>query len=161
MRRRRIARLAIALPFLASRPLLAQSADPVILTVEGRLPGGPRDFTLAELEALGTRTLRTATPWTKGLQEFSGVPLLRLLQAVAGAAAPMRAEALNRYATALDAEDATRRDALLATRRDGHPMRVRDRGPLWLVFPWSERPELDRPEVHERSIWQLRRLTLG
>jgi hypothetical protein len=160
MRRRR---LAIALPFLAARPLLAQSADPVILTVEGGLPSGARDFTLAELEALGMRSLRTATPWTKGPQDFSGVPLLRLLQAVAGAGAmaPMRAEALNRYATALDAEDATRRGALLATRRDGQPMRVRDRGPIWLVFPWSERPELDRPEVHERSIWQLRRLTLG
>jgi hypothetical protein len=161
MRRRRIARLAVVLPFLATRPLLAQSADPVILTVEGRVPGPPRDFTLAELESLGTEALRTTTPWTRGMQAFSGVPLLRLLQATGGGAVPMRAEALNRYAVALDAEDATLRAGLLATRWDGQPMRVRDRGPIWLVFPWSERPELDRPEVHERSIWQLRRLTLG
>lgn len=96
------------------------------------------------------------------MQSFSGVTLARLLRA-AGADAParLRAEALNRYGTELLPEDAAANGALLATRLDGTPMRVRDRGPLWLVFPWSQRPDLASPQVYERSIWQLRRIEIG
>ncbi|MCG7363331.1 molybdopterin-dependent oxidoreductase [Roseomonas sp. ACRSG] len=158
MRRRRLVLSAAAL--LAARPAAAESA-PFILTVDGRLPGGPRDFTLAALEALGMRSLRTITPWTREVQHFSGVPLLWLLDALGVTATSLRAEALNRYSTPRAREDATERHALLATRLDGQPLRVRERGPVWLVFPWSQRPDLDRPEVHERAVWQLRRLSLG
>jgi hypothetical protein len=139
----------------------AAAAAPAILTVDGDLPGGARDFTLAEFEALGIVPLRTTTPWSRGPQQFSGVPLATVLQAVGRAdATALRAEALNRYSVGLSAADAFAHGALLATRLAGEPMRVRDRGPIWLVYPWSEHPELDRPELHERSIWQLRRLTL-
>lgn len=158
MRRRLVLSAAVS---LTVRSAAAQPAGTVILTVDGRLPGGSRDFTLAALEGLGMQDLQTVTPWTRKVQHFSGVPLLRLLDALGSDATSLGAEALNRYSIPMTRKDAAERHALLATRLDGLPMRVRERGPLWLVFPWSQRPDLDRPEVHERAIWQLRRLSLG
>ena len=160
MRRRSLAALAGLLSVASLHPARAQAA-PVVLTVSGGAAPAPRDFTLAEFEALGLREMSTATPWTQGLQNFSGVPLELLLRAMGGeGVARIRAEALNRYAVEVPASDGARLGAFLATRVDGQPMRVRDRGPVWLIYPWTARPELDRPELHERAIWQLRRIEL-
>lgn len=162
MRRRPLLCMLTTLSFPgAARPTAAAASD-TILTLQGQVRHGRQDFSLAALEALGLEHLATVTPWTHEVQSFSGVTLARLLRA-AGADAParLRAEALNRYGTELLPEDAAANGALLATRLDGTPMRVRDRGPLWLVFPWSQRPDLASPQVYERSIWQLRRIEIG
>jgi hypothetical protein len=165
MQRRHLLCLAVAAPVLVGGPAFGQSsaatAGPVVLSLEGQVTGGPRDFTLAALEAIGMETVITTTPWTRGPQEFSGVPLGRLLTTTGNQDTQLlQAEALNRYTVALPAGDAWDNGALLATRLGGEVMRVRDRGPIWLVFPWSSRPELDRSEMHERAIWQLRRIRL-
>ncbi|MBE9603717.1 hypothetical protein IAI18_02505 [Acetobacteraceae bacterium H6797] len=130
-----------------------------ILTVAGNVRGDlPRDFTLATLEALGMERLTTHTPWTSGPQNFSGVPLARLLASVANRGANLRLIALNDYQISIPASDASAYHPLLATRLDGVPMRVRDKGPIWLVYPWSQRPEIDKPSYYERGVWQLRRI---
>jgi hypothetical protein len=134
----------------------------VILTVAGAIGeagrGGPVDYTLDELERLGTADLVTETPFTPGAVRFTGVPLQRLLDAVGARGESIRATALNDYAVDLPLADTARRDALLATRVDGKPMPVRDKGPLWIVFPWRGNPELTNPLYVARSIWQLRKL---
>lgn len=137
-------------------------SEPVVLRVGGQIrrpPQGERDFSLAALEELGLQPLVTLTPWTRGEQSFSGVPLQRLLDAVECLGTTLDLTAINRYTTSMPAEDA-RLGAFLATRLDGQPMRVRDRGPIWLVYPWSQRPELDRSLYHERAIWQLRHIVV-
>jgi hypothetical protein len=136
-----------------------------VLRVTGKLAGvGGREaaFDLPGLEALGTVQLVTRTAWTgEALQRFSGVPLARVLEAVQAEGDSLRAVALNDYAVTLPMEDATRHGAVLATRHDGVPMRVRDRGPIWLLYPWTERPELDTPVFRERAIWQLALIHVG
>jgi hypothetical protein len=44
---------------------------------------------------------------------------------------------------------------LFALQRDGRPFSVRERGPVWVVYPWSQHPELDDRLHRQRSIWQL------
>lgn len=163
MRRRLLLRMLTTSFSGAALPVAVAAAESdTILTLQGQVRHGRQDFSLEALEALGLEHLATVTPWTHAMQSFSGVSLARLLRA-AGAVAPtrLRAEALNRYGTDLRPEDAAANGALLATRLDGAPMRVRDRGPLWLVFPWSQRPDLASPQVYQRSIWQLRRIEIG
>jgi len=43
---------------------------------------------------------------------------------------------------------------------DGEPLSVRDKGPIWIVYPRDEFPELATPEVNSRWIWQLVTLDL-
>ena len=52
-------------------------------------------------------------------------------------------------------EDFDRYDVLLATRVNGELIRVRDKGPIWIVYPWSEYRELDDFATREKSVWQL------
>lgn len=55
----------------------------VILTIDGAISGGqPRDFTLEQLDALGSRTIETETPWHDGVVTFEGVPLATLMEHV-------------------------------------------------------------------------------
>jgi hypothetical protein len=166
MLRRRI----LLLPaLLAAPPVLAQRADAPsaagreILRVTGRI-AAPEEarFDLAALEALGRGELVTRTAWTGAApQHFAGVPLQALLAHVGAQGPTLRAVALNDYAITAPVAELTQHGAFLATRQDGQPLRVRDRGPVWMIFPWSQRPELDVPLVRERAIWQLRTLALA
>ncbi|MBU8543729.1 MULTISPECIES: molybdopterin-dependent oxidoreductase [Roseomonadaceae] len=159
MRRRSL----VLIPLLAALPVQAQpQRGRVILRVTGRITGAERSFDLAELEALGLEALRTRTTWTGAdTLHFSGVPLARLLRAVGAQGDQLRATALNDYAVNLPREDADRHGAFLATRQDGVPLRVRDRGPIWLIYPWSARPDLDRSVYRDRAIWQLRHIDVS
>jgi hypothetical protein len=39
---------------------------------------------------------------------------------------------------------------------NGAPMSVRDKGPLWIVYPMDDHDGLKTPETEAKMIWQLR-----
>lgn len=170
LRRRPALRVAAAVACLAvlalATPLRAATTDdeePPILTVTGAISppdggGGSVEFSLDSLEGIGTVELVTETPFTKGPVNFKGVPLRLLLERVGAKGQTVHAVALNDYAVDVPAEDATRFDVLLATRVDDRPLPIREKGPIWLVYPWSRHPELASPVYQARSIWQVRTL---
>ena len=75
--------------------------------------------------------------------------------------ATVRAVALNDYESIIPLADFERYQVLLATRIDGEQLRVRDKGPIWIVYPWSDHPELDDETTRRKSVWQLRPCTCG
>lgn len=117
-------------------------------------------FDLPLLESLGTRELVTITPWTQGEQRFSGIDPRALLAAVDARGSELEATALDGYRVVIPIADLERFPMLLATRRDGRPMPVRERGPLWLVYPWSTHPETAEQPHRGRAIWQLRTIVV-
>lgn len=118
-----------------------------------------RDFDLAALEALPQRTLATETPWYPGPRRFTG-PLLRDVLASAGlpanAAGHVRCVALNDYRVDIPLADLRNFDVVLARLIDGKPIGVRDKGPLFVIYPFDERPELRNSLYFGRCIWQLK-----
>ena len=48
--------------------------------------------------------------------------------------------------------------AIIAVRQNGRPMSIRDKGPLWIVFPYDADPKLVTDDYLNRSVWQLRTL---
>ena len=138
---------------------LAPPRDRVVLTVTGAIgltnAPGRADFDLNMLELLGLGRLTTWTPWTEGEIEFEGVLARRLMEAVRAKGTAVDALALNDYEQTIPLEDFHRYDVLLATRVNGQLMRVRDKGPIWIVYPWSDHPELDDFATREKSVWQL------
>jgi hypothetical protein len=121
--------------------------DEVILTITGALANtnapGRIEFDLRSLERLGLSKLTTWTPWTDGEVEFEGILARQLMEAVGARGAEVEARALNDYKEVIPIEDFHRYDVLLATRMNGRLMRLRDKGPIWIVYPWSGHPELD------------------
>ena len=53
-------------------------------------------------------------------------------------------------------DDAQRHDMIIARLLDGKPMAVRDKGPLFIIYPFDARPELRNTMYFSRSAWQLR-----
>ncbi len=142
--------------------VLPRPAGKVILRVEGAIQstndGETAAFDRAMLEALGLRMLRTTTPWTEGAVTFEGVLMRDLLAIVGARGSAVRAEALNDYAVEIPLSDFTRYDVLLALKMNGRYMRVRDKGPIWIVYPRDAHPELNNPQVNAKWVWQLHRL---
>lgn len=136
----------------------------VILTVSGRIGATNRAehaaFDMAMLEALPQHTFTTQTPWEKEPIRFSG-PLLRdVLELVKANGRQILATALNDYQVRIPMEDARRYAVIVAHRMNGEPMQVRNRGPLFVVYPFDSQPELKSMRYYERSIWQLRALAI-
>jgi hypothetical protein len=138
---------------------LAPPRGPVVLTVTGAIgnTNGPEcaEFDIDMLEHLGLSRLTSWTPWTEGEIEFEGVWARRLMKAVDARGTEVDAKALNGYMYTIPLEDFDRYDVLLATRVNGRLMRVRDKGPIWIVYPWSGHAELDDFATREKSVWQL------
>jgi hypothetical protein len=154
---------ALAMPItLAWAAASTPGEDGVILSVTGAISGaegsGRIDFDLNALEQLGLTKLKTWTPWTEGDVEFEGVWARRLMQAVGAQGTEVEARALNDYEEVIPIDDFHRYDVLLAVRMNGQLMRTRDKGPIWIVYPWSDHPELDDFATREKSVWQLNAL---
>jgi hypothetical protein len=136
----------------------------VILRVTGNIADrntpDAAEFDAAMLEGLGLTEMVTRTPWTEGEVHFSGISPKALLAALGARGTSLDAIALNDYRVEIPIRDVEQLGPLLAMRVDGRPLRIRDKGPLWLVYPWSDRPDLDTIEYHSRSIWQIKTLVV-
>ena len=143
---------------------LPQPAGEVILTVAGDIENrnSPQGavFDRAMLEALGLERLRTSSPWTDGVPEFEGVPARAVMQAVGARGERVVASALNDYQVDIPLQDFVDYPVLFALRMDGQELTVRDRGPIWIVYPRDDYPELRNERVNARWVWQLSGLTV-
>ena len=112
------------------------------------------------LEALAHEEFETTTIWTEGLQHFAGVPLKLLLDTLGVSEGELSATAINDYAISLPVSEALIEGPLIAYERNGRPMSVRDKGPLWLVYPYDHNREFQTKVIYSRSIWQLDRIAV-
>jgi hypothetical protein len=160
-RRQLVYCLAAALPVDPAQAL-EPAAGPVVLTVLGRVrhpnAGSTAQFDMAMLAKLPQHSFVTRTPWYPTPRKFSG-PLLRDVLAACGAeGSNLRATALNDYRVDLPFEDTQRFDVLLARLLDDKPMAVRDKGPLFIIYPFDSSAELRTTVYYSRSAWQLKSL---
>lgn len=117
-------------------------------------------FDMAMLQALPQHSFTTQTPWYAEPVKFTG-PLLRDVLAAAGAKGEgITAIALNDYRTEIPFSDALKYDLIVATLMNDQPMPVREKGPLFLVYPFDSKAELQAATFYNRSAWKLRALQI-
>lgn len=152
----------LALPSLAAAMGLPPASGPVVLTVTGdiaRTNAGPAaEFDLAMLEALATRETVTQTPWYDGIRSFSGPLMSAVMEAVGARGEALRVIAINDYAVDIPVTDGMDWPVIFATRIDGRPLSVRDKGPLFVIYPFDEQPDLYNEMYFGRSVWQVTRV---
>jgi hypothetical protein len=146
-------------PAPVSAETLPTPTGEVILTVRGNIGATNVDadarLDLAMLQAIGMRTLRTSTIWTDGEMEFQGVDLARLMSALGASGSTLRLTALNDYAVDLPLSEAVENGPMLAYQMNGKLLSPRDKGPLWMVYPY-DLDQTYRSDLHfARSVWQL------
>ena len=141
---------------------LPRAGEPVLLTVPGKIKvtnhGDAARFDRQMLNALPQHRLETYTDWTDGLQAFEGPLLADLLAFVGAHGETLRAAALNDYEVSIPIADTDDYPVLLALRQNGEPIALRDKGPIWIIYPNPD-PEAATASAHnDKSIWQLRSL---
>lgn len=144
----------------AQTAALPAPAGPVVLTVKGKIgrtnaPGEAR-LDRAMLAALPQGRFTGETPWTKGTVTFTGPLGSALLDLVGATGSLMKVVALNDFVAEVPVDDFRQHQVILATHRDGNQMAVRDRGPLWIIYPMDRDPSLRNSLVYARSVWQIR-----
>lgn len=163
-----IAMIASLILGLVASPLFAQTlatpdGDPV-LTISGDIAVTNQDgaavFDRAMLEAAEPVTFTTSTIWTEGETTFTGVPLSGLLQDLGIESGTLKATAINDYAVDIPVEEALAGPAIIAYLINGKPMSVREKGPLWIVYPYDSDKKLQAEVYYSRSIWQLDRIVV-
>ncbi len=148
--------LSLVLVMLICAPSSGAADDGIILRIEGQVaPGRPTQFTRAELERMGVATIRTGTPWHDGQQVFEGVPLEKLMEAVGAHGDTIEVIALNRYRSMVPMRDFSAHKPILAMKRNGAYMTVRDKGPLFIIYPYDSDPALKTEQFYTRSVWQI------
>lgn len=135
---------------------------PVVLEVSGNIAqtnsNAEAHFDRQMLLALPQYETLTGLPWIDGQSRFRG-PLLRdVLSAVGARGEAITVHAINGYQSQIPTDDAERYAVILAMSRDGKSMRVRDRGPLFVVYPFDDHHQLNSNIYYSRSVWQVARI---
>ena len=135
-----------------------------LLTIAGGIQqrNGPDglSFDLAALQKLPLQSFSTRTPWYSTPRKFTGVRLRDLLAAAGAQGQVVRAIALNDYKVDIPIEDAASSDVMVAWLLDDKPMPVREKGPLVIIYPFDDRPDLRTAVHYGRAVWQLRLLEI-
>lgn len=146
----------------AGAQTLAAPTDKIILTISGKISvtnsGDTAQFDRPALEAMGLTSFETTTPWYTGPQKFEGVSLDRLMKLIGAQGDHVQAIALNDYTTEIPISDFGKYNVILALKRNNEYMPVRDKGPLFIVYPYDSNPELRSQKFYSRSAWQLSKL---
>jgi len=141
---------------------LAVPTDRPILTISGKISVTNKDntaqFDRAMLESLGLVTVETTTPWHEGKVKFEGVLMDKLMKLVGASGQRVVVVALNDYSTEIPMEDFGKHNAILAIKRNGEYMPVRDKGPLFIIYPYDSNPDLQTQTYYARSAWQVARI---
>ena len=149
------AQAADAAPLLSGKP-----QGQVVLSVSGDIhytnADGKADFDMATLMSMPSTRIETTTPWTHGKVTFEGISVKSLLNLVGAKGHTGEFRALNDYTVRIELSDPVENGAIIAYLQDGKRMSVRDKGPLWLIYPMDSDPKLQTPVYQDRMIWQLR-----
>jgi hypothetical protein len=148
----------------ATGDALAPPKGKPILSVSGKIAaknlGDRAAFDMAMLEALPQHSFVTRTPWFDKPVKFTGPLLADVLAAVKASGSTVDAVAINDYRISIPVADVRKYEVIVARLIDGQPMAVREKGPLFVVYPFDSAAELRTSTFYERSIWQLKALDI-
>ncbi|ASJ72984.1 hypothetical protein [Granulosicoccus antarcticus] len=143
---------------------LPQPKGDVILVIKGAISHtnapGVASFDYAMLADLGLVSEQIDTSWTPAGAVFEGIRARRLLEFVGARGSRITATAMNDYSVSIPFKDLADYDTLLATSRDGQRLRLRDQGPLWLLYVPDDKPDVMPTILNHRMVWQLKTLEI-
>lgn len=141
---------------------LAKPKGEVLLTLSGNVSnqnvGDKAEFDFDMLHALGVTKIETATAWTQGIKTFEGILLKTLVDAVGAEGSTAEVIALNDYKVDIPMKDFTDYPVILAYQMDGERLKIREKGPLWVVYPEDDNPKLKNKQTQAKWVWQVKEI---
>lgn len=138
---------------------LHAAATELSITVGHR---APQTISLTQLQAaLPVHSFTTQLPWLPGSHAYTGFLVTDLLDYLKiDNATSVSLIALNDYAANIPIDDLHSYHPMVAYFMDGEPMRVRDKGPFWLVYNLAAYPQIDEPLHHTFMVWQIEKILI-
>lgn len=142
----------------------AHAAD-TLLTACGRIGGGVdadgcRRYTRVQFERLPQTSFTTTSPWHRDPMTYTGVSVKDFAQAIEARGNRIRLIALNDYSVTADVDQLVANGAILAHLRNGQPMPIADKGPVFVMFPFSSNAKLRADSIYVQAVWQLSRIEI-
>ncbi len=134
----------------------ATAGEDVYLSLTNVSDGTVVNLTEDDLLAMEQFTVLTENEFVDGLAEFTG-PLARDVIEFLNASdiGMLKLTAVNDYAVEVPMSDILEYDVIFAMAQNGTRFSVRDKGPIWVIYPMTENEELQDRVYNDRLIWQL------
>ncbi len=159
--------VVIAINMVSAPPVDAAISKPdgaLLLIVSGNIKqtnvGEEAHLDRQMLQSVGMKKLTTSNQFEPGIHNYEGILLKDLLAYLGASGSTLIATALDGYSVEFPVEEVQKYPVILAMYRNGKQMTVRDRGPIWIIYPLDQFEELKDEKYSSRSIWQLNRLVV-
>ncbi|NOH78527.1 molybdopterin-dependent oxidoreductase [Vibrio sp. RE86] len=108
------------------------------------------------IKHLPSTTFATSLPWFKGKNSFTGFKVTDLLTHLnIDDAFSVSFIALNDYAASSQIDDIEKYQPIVAYKMNDKKMKVRDKGPYWLIFNLDEHADINNAVYHSQMVWQI------
>ncbi len=111
------------------------------------------------IKSLPSFSFTTDTPWSEGKQDFLGVRLSVLFDTLGITSKSFSALALDNYKADVDT-DWYKYPVIIAYQHNGADISIRRLGPLRIIFPFDDYPELLNDYNITAAVWQLTHIEL-
>lgn len=115
-----------------------------------------KEYRDSDLKKFKWNTFKTSTPWFSQAKAFNG-PLLKdiLMDAGIKATDNLTVTALDKYQVNIPAADAWKEPVILAREIDGQKLKVKDKGPTWVIYNFDSKVALKHDTYYSRCPWQI------
>lgn len=135
-----------------------------ILWIKGKITHSNSDsgaqMDEAMLQSLDMGVIRTSNHVTDTVMEFSGPTFMSLLDFLGAFGTHVKVMAWDDYVVTIPIESLQKYKVLLATHENGERMTIDGKGPFFVVFPFSDFPELRTDYFYSLSVWQVREVVV-
>lgn len=143
--------------------LLAETAiseKEVLIEIKGKISVTTQDnlalIDRKTINALPQHQITTTNHITSTPITYRG-PLFRdLLRKVGAKGSSVLVIAWDDYMAEIEMSDLKKYDVILATHENGQQLTLDTRGPLFVVFPFSDHPDIRNDLYYNKSVWQIR-----
>ncbi|WP_413205107.1 molybdopterin-dependent oxidoreductase [Rhodospirillum sp. A1_3_36] len=112
---------------------------------------------MSELASFPQTEITTSTPWTEAAT-YSGPLLQNVLQHLGLSIEAITAIGADGYRAGFSWAEGGKYQPILAIARNGAPLPFREQGPIWLLFPFNDQPDIQSDPWYFRAVWQVVRL---
>lgn len=156
----------VLLPAIAfSESKLPTPTGEVLLEISGNISvTNENNFALFDrkmVEALPQHTIKTSNHVVSEIATYKGPRLYDLLESLGAKGKTINVMAWDEYVAQLSISDLKKYKVLLATHENGKQMTLDDRGPFFVVFPFTDHKELRKDLFYNMSVWQVKAIEVN
>lgn len=139
---------------------LANPTDDVLVEVSGNITFTNQDgMAVIDRDAVNNlpqRIITTTNHITDVPITYKGPLFSDLLTQLGARGSLVTVYAWDDYSAEISTADLKKYQVILATHENDKKLTLDDRGPLFVVFPFSKHPELRNDLYYNKSVWQIR-----